>query len=152
MFNPSGTIFGLHCWHLIDSAASTKILMSYKRTKYSNHHLCVLWRGLGRRGRCFALVCGCDCGAYVGCRQTCSGVKQSVLLQPKPSSQGQEHCIFLGLADWQDAALPKVWGFYFILVMLVEQFLIFWFSFRGQDPKMPSEAQDALMCTLDLQE
>lgn len=152
MFNPSGTIFGLHCWHLIDSAASTKILMSYKRTKYSNHHLCVLWRGLGRRGRCFALVCRCGC-CLRGLQANNSGVKQSVLLQPKPSSQGQEHCIFpLGWQTCQDAALPKVWGFYFIPVMLVEQFLIFWFSFRAQDAKMPSEAQDGLMCTLDLQE
>lgn len=62
------------------------------------------------------------------------GVEQRVLLQPKPSSKGQEHCIFpLGWQSCQDAALPKVWGFYFILVMLVEKLLIFWFSFIAQE-------------------
>lgn len=77
------------------------------------------------------------------------GVNWSVL---QPSSKGQECCIFpLGWQTCQDAALPKVWGFYFILVMLLEHFLIFWFSFRAQDPKMPLEAHDALMCTLNLQ-
>lgn len=146
MFNPSGKIFGLHCWHLIDSPANTKILMSYKRTNYSNHHPCVLWRGLGRRGRCFALIfrwlwClrGLQANKFLGLSRVCScsvSLPPPLLLleeQPKPSSKGQEHCIFpLGWQTCPDAALPKVWGFYFILVTLVEQFLIFWLSFRAQ--------------------
>lgn len=154
MFNPSGKIFGLPCWHLIDSPANTKILMSYKRTKYSDHHLCVLWRGLGGGGdalHSFAGAAEAVVPTWAAGKQV-PGVKWSVLLQPKPSSKGQEHCIFpLGWQTCQDAALPKVWGFYFILVMLLEQFLISWFSFRAQDPKMPLEAHNALMCTLNLQ-
>lgn len=150
MFNPSGKIFGLHCWHLIDSPANTKILMSCKRTKYSNHHLCVLWWGLGRRGRCSALVCrcGCGCGAYVGCRQTTSWgwVESDPAAQTLLQRTGALHLPF-GLAELSRRCLAKSLGILFHSNDAGRA--ISYLTFRAQDPKMSLEA---LVCTLDLQE
>jgi len=58
MFNPSVKIFGLHCCDLSDSPANTKTLISYEGTNYSNHRICVLWPGFGRRMKRLHLIAG----------------------------------------------------------------------------------------------